>query len=122
MTKSVYSRPPSSQTRQPLARANRRGSAASAGVPNRASGRLLPVDVKPGTRQSLMVFPDLDRHGPQQLRLALIQRHAIDHFADRPHDPLPLARLEEIDQLRRPLHIVEEPLQLFDRREWGLAP
>src|SRR6267378_6623541 len=67
MTKSTYSRPRASHTRAPSARTWRWGSAGSGSPPstpspNNASGRLLPVDVKPGTRQSFTVFPDLDGH------------------------------------------------------------
>src|SRR3989440_3687997 len=59
------------------------GSSASASAPNSASGRLLPVDVKPGTRQSLTVFHHLDGHRPQQLRLALVERRAVDRKSTR---------------------------------------
>src|SRR6266850_7925195 len=96
----MYSRPAASQTRHPAARVMRVGRpAASSGAaaPNSASGRLLPVDVKPGTRQSLTVFHHLDGHRPQQFRLALVERRAMNHFTQRPHHALALTRLEEID-------------------------
>src|SRR2546429_2618443 len=71
----MYSRPSASHTRYPCARVMRVGSLPSrpspAAAPNSASGRLLPVDVNPGTRQSLTVFHHLDRHRPHQLRFTL---------------------------------------------------
>src|SRR6266542_3940614 len=114
MTKSTYSRPPSSQTRQPDARVMR------AGVPKSASGRLLPVDVKPGTRQSLTVFHHLDGHRPQQLRLALIERRAVNHFPHGPHDAFDLTRLEELDAAERRLGVREQSLQVAHRRRRAL--
>src|SRR2546425_7686944 len=71
------------------------GIAASASAPNSASGRLLPVDVKPGTRQSLTVFHHLDGHRPYQLRLALIEWRAMNHVTQRSHHTLDLTRSEE---------------------------
>src|SRR5881409_515613 len=106
MTKSTYSRPSSSHTRQPDARVMR------AGVPNNASGRLLPVDVKPGTRQSFTVFGHLDGHRAQQLRLARVQRRAMSDLAHRSHDAGLVARLEEVDRLQRAGHVLEQTLQL----------
>ena len=57
-----------------------------AGVPNSASGRLLPVDVKPGTRQSFTVFGHLDGRGTQELDLASVERRAmraaVDHGSE----------------------------------------
>src|SRR6267378_1146550 len=112
MTKSTYSRP-----RAPSARTWRWGSAGSRSPPstpspNNASGRLLPVDVKPGTRQSFTVFPDLDGHRAQQLRLPLVERRPVDHLAHRAHDGLSVPRLEELYPLERPFHVGEQPLQL----------
>src|SRR4029077_11890657 len=89
--------------------------------PNSASGRLLPVDVKPGTRQSLTVFHHLDGYRPQELRLALVERRAVNHLAQRPHDALDLTRLEELDDAKRRLRIGEQPLQIVRRRRRALA-
>src|SRR5213082_1013488 len=69
--------------------------------PNSASGRLLPVDVNPGTRQSLTVFHHLDGHRPHELRLALVERCPMDQFAHRAHHALRLPRLEELDHPQR---------------------
>src|SRR5881296_4707114 len=97
----MYSRPSASHTRYPCARVMRVGSPPSrpspAAAPNSASGRLLPVDVNPGTRQSLTVFHHLDGHRAQQLRLALVERGAVDDFPHRPHHAFDLARLKELD-------------------------
>src|SRR2546429_5465993 len=97
------------------------GSSASASAPNSASGRLLPVDVKPGTRQSLTVFHHLDGHRPQQLRLALVERRAVNHFTHRPHDALDLTRLEELDDAERRLGVRKQSLQVAYRRRRALA-
>src|SRR5437016_13823281 len=86
-----------------------------AAAPNRASGRLLPVDVKPGTRQSLTVFHHLDRHGPEQLHFALVQRDAMNYLPQRAHDVLRVAGLEELDHPERALDVGEEALQLRPR-------
>src|SRR5213592_4174333 len=83
------------------------GNPASASAPNSASGRLLPVDVKPGTRQSLTVFHHLDGHRPYQLRLTLIEWRAMKHLTQRPHHTIDLTRLEEIDRAERRLGIRE---------------
>src|SRR3989442_12507789 len=97
------------------------GSAASASAPKSASGRLLPVDVKPGTRQSLTVFHHLDGHRPYQLRLALIEWRAMKHLTQRPHHTLALTRLEEIDSPERRLGVREQPLQVVHRRRRALT-
>src|SRR3989475_11613559 len=97
------------------------GIAASASAPNSASGRLLPVDVKPGTRQSLTVFHHLDGHRPYQLRLALIEWRAMKHLTQRPHHTLDLTRLEEVDRAERRLGVREQPLQVVHRRGRALA-
>src|SRR5437660_7932417 len=106
MTKSTYSRPSSSQTRQPSARVMR------AGVPKSASGRLLPVDVKPGTRQSFTVFGHLDGHRTQQFHLASIQRRTMRNLAHRTHHAVGIARLEELDRMQRASDIYKQPLEL----------
>src|SRR5690242_11125642 len=97
-------------------------SAESPAAPNSASGRLLPVDVNPGTCQSLTVFHHLDRHGPQQLRLPLVQRCAMDHLAYGPHDALGLTGFEELDRSQRRLGVGEQPLEISDRRRGPRAP
>src|SRR5207245_2593919 len=103
------SRPSASHTRQPDARTIRSGAlppspeSSPGGVtPNRASGRLLPVDVNPGTRQSFTVLHHLDGHGPEELRLALVERRAVNHLAHRPQHALPLACFEELDPAQPP--------------------
>src|SRR5947207_9208488 len=98
------------------------GIAASASAPNSASGRLLPVDVKPGTRQSLTVFHHLDGHRPYQLRLTLIEWRAMKHLTQRPHHTLDLTRLEEVDRAERRLGIREQPLQVVHPRRRAPAP
>src|SRR6058998_711408 len=110
MTKSTYSRPASSQTRQPAARVMR------SGVPKSASGRLLPVDVKPGTRQSFTVFGHLDRHRAQQLDFPRIERRAMRDLPHRPHHAVMIARLEEFDRVQRLRDVHEEPLEILDYR------
>src|SRR5262245_35885367 len=122
MTRSRYSRPASSQTRAPAARARRSGSPSSTAAPNSASGRLLPVDVNPGTRQSVTVFHHLDRHRAQQLRLALVERHAVHDLAHRSHHVLTVAHLEEFDRRERLLGVAEETLDLLDCRRLGRTP
>src|SRR5213596_3907160 len=97
------------------------GNPASASAPNSASGRLLPVDVKPGTRQSLTVFHHLDGHRPYQLRLTLIEWRAMKHLTQRPHHTLDLTRLEEIDSAERRLGVREQPLQIVHRGRRTLA-
>src|SRR2546430_17338348 len=92
------------------------GIAASASAPNSASGRLLPVDVKPGTRQSLTVFHHLDGHRPYQLRLALIEWRAMNHVTQRSHHTLDLTRLEEVDPPERRLGVPQKPLQVVHPR------
>src|SRR6266446_3474254 len=111
----MYSRPAASQTRHPAARTMRSGTAGPSPGPNSASGRLLPVDVKPGTRQSLTVFHHLDGHRPQQLRLALVERRAVNHLTQRSHHALDLTRLEELDDAKRRLGVREQPLQIVHR-------
>src|SRR6266571_1714469 len=111
----MYSRPAASQTRHPAARTMRSGTAGPSPGPNSASGRLLPVDVKPGTRQSLTVFHHLDRHGPEQLHFAFVQRDAMNHLPQRAHDVLRVAGLEELDRPERALDVGEEALQLRPR-------
>src|SRR5437879_13209216 len=100
----------------------RRGTPGSSPAPNSASGRLLPVEVNPGIRESLTVFPDLDGHRPQQFRLPLVQRHAVHDLAHGAHDLLAVARLEEFHPRERPLDILEETLQLLHRRRGSLPP
>src|SRR5213080_5306466 len=97
------------------------GNPASTSAPNSASGRLLPVDVKPGTRQSLTVFHHLDGHRPYQLRLALIEWRAMNHLTQRSHHTLDLTRLEEVDSAERRLGIREQPLQVVHGRRRTLA-
>src|ERR1051326_3824279 len=100
MTESTYSRPAASHTRHPAARVMRVGTSSPA-TPNSASGRLLPVDVNPGTRQSLTVFHHLDGHRPHELRLTLVERRPVDHLAHRAHHAFGLPRLEELDHAQR---------------------
>src|SRR6185295_18947333 len=102
MTKSRYSRPSASHTRHPAARDTRAGTSGPASGPKSASGRLLPVDVKPGTRQSLTVFHHLDGHRAEQLDLPQVERRAVRELPHRSHDPFGVARLEEVDRGERP--------------------
>src|SRR5947208_15065419 len=122
----MYSRPSASHTRYPCARVMRVGSLPSrpspAAAPNSASGRLLPVDVNPGTRQSLTVFYHLDRHRPHQLRFTLVERCSVDHLAHRAHHALGLPRLEELDDPQRRFHVREQTLEIAGGRGRALAP
>src|SRR5262245_39920884 len=90
-----------------------------AGDPNNASGRLLPVDVKPGTRQSLTVFGHLDRHGPEQLHFTDVERRAMADFAHRAHDAVGIARLEEIDCTQCVRDVDKQTLQIVYRYRLG---
>src|SRR5437667_117868 len=110
----MYSRPSASHTRYPCARVMRVGSPPSrpspAAAPNSASGRLLPVDVNPGTRQSLTVFHHLDGHRPHELRLT-------EDLAGRLARPLQVALgraapRREPDDVHAVRHRVLEPPEL----------
>src|SRR5881227_1771209 len=90
--------------------------------PNSASGRLLPVDVNPGTRQSLTVFHHLDGHRPHELRLALVERCPMDQLAHRAHHALRLPRLEELYHPQRRLDVREQALELAGGRGRALPP
>src|SRR5438552_4912281 len=122
----MYSRPSASHTRYPCARVMRVGSAPSrsspAAAPNSASGRLLPVDVNPGTRQSLTVFHHLDGHRPHQLRFTLVERCPVDHLAHRAHHALGLPRLEELDDPQCRFDVREQTLEIAGGRGRALAP
>src|SRR6201984_1763134 len=117
----MYSRPSASHTRDPAAWVMRVGTSSPA-APNSASGRLLPVDVNPGTRQSLTVFHHLDGHRAHELRLALVERCPVDHFAHRAHNPFGLPRLEELDHPQRRFDVREQTLEVARGRGWTLAP
>src|SRR5438105_13487920 len=108
----MYSRPSASHTRYPCARVMRVGSPPSrpspAAAPNSASGRLLPVDVNPGTRQSLTVFHHLDGHRTRELRFTLVERRPVDHLAHRAHHALGLPRPEALDHPQRRLDVREQ--------------
>src|SRR2546423_2389211 len=97
-------------------------SIAPGAAPNTASGRLLPVDVNPGPRQSLTVFHHLDGHRPHELPLPLVERRPMDPLAHRAHHPLRLPRLEELDHAQRRLDIREQALEIAGRRGPALAP
>src|SRR6266702_8064921 len=122
----MYSRPSASHTRYPWARVMRVGSPASrpspAAAPNSASGRLLPVDVNPGTRQSLTVFHHLDGHRPHELRLTLVERRPVDRLAHRAHHALGLPRLEEFDHAQRRFDVREQTFKIAGGRGRALAP
>src|SRR6266545_3947593 len=118
MMKSTYSRPPSSQTRQPAARVMRVGPPA----PKSASGRLLPVDVKPGTRQSFTVFGHLDGHRTQQFCLTGIQRRAMRDLPHRAHHTAGITGLEKLDRMQRTSDIGKQPLELRGVRRLGWPP
>src|SRR5437899_1806123 len=122
----MYSRPSASHTRYPWARVMRVGNPASrpspAAAPNSASGRLLPVDVNPGTRQSLTVFHHLDGHRPHALRLTLVERRPVDHLAHRAHHALGLARLEEFDHAQRRFHVPDQTITIAGGRGRDLEP
>src|SRR5438105_7888059 len=90
--------------------------------PNSASGRLLPVDVNPGTRQSLTVLHHLDGHRPHALYLALVERRPMDQLAHRAHHALRLPRLEELDHPQRRLDVREQALELAGGRGRALSP
>src|SRR5881392_3724669 len=96
-------------------------SIAPGAAPNNASGRLLPVDVNPGTRQSLTVFHHLDGHRPHELHLPLVERRPMDHLAHRAHHPLRLPRLEELDHPQRRLDVREQALETSAALRAGIA-
>src|SRR5690242_2722654 len=108
MMKSTKSRPLASQTWHPDARDIRAGTLNPALAPNSASGRLLPVDVNPGTRgESFTVFHHLDGHGPEQFRLPEVERRAMHDLAHRAHHPFGVPGLEKVDRVERPLGVHE---------------
>src|SRR5258708_19150222 len=112
MTYSTSVLPRRAHTVQPAARRRRAGACGSS-PPNNASGRLLPVDVKPGTRHSCGVMDHLVGHGLDELRFALVQRSAVQRLAHGAHNRVALAMLEEIDRHERLLEIGEHTLQLL---------
>src|SRR3989440_10168336 len=120
----MYSRPSASHTRHPAARVMRVGtpSIAPGAAPNSASGRLLPVDVNPGTRQSLTIFHHLDGHRPDELRLALVQRCPMHHLAHRAHHAFGLTGLEELDHAERRFDVREQALEIAGGSGGTLAP
>src|SRR6476660_3892195 len=112
MRKSRYSRPFASQTRHPDARDIRAGTFDPAPAPKSASGRLLPVDVNPGTcGESLTVFHHLDGQGPEQFRFPLVQRRAMRDLPHRAHYSFGIPGLEKVDRVERPLGVREESLE-----------
>src|SRR5256885_17213116 len=91
-------------------------SIAPGAAPNSASGRLLPVDVNPGTRQSLTEFHHLDGHRPHELHLPPVERRPTDRLAHRAHHAFRLPLLDDLDHPQRRLDVRVHALAIAARR------